>query len=383
MYSKSRNSKGSIVVEAFQGRLRLRLSRELGLRSRYLTLGMNDTPENRKRAEAKAKQIESDIRYERFDASLNKYRNQPKLTVTESIKPKAAYDLAELWEKYTQMKKGTVKASTWKNGFTVMTAHLSRCPHKKLDESQKIFDWAIANLSPDTAKRFVVQMNACCTWARRSTMIDSNPFKGMASEIKVPKSSSEENDINPFSREERDLIIQAFKQNRYYRHYAGLVEFLFLTGCRPSEAIALQWKHVSNDFRFITFEQAVTASLDGLTLSTGLKTQDKRKFNCNFQLQSMLQSIKPEEAKPDDSVFPSPEGKWIDFHNFRNRAWVRILESLSIEYRKPYQTRHTFITMCVEADVPVPQIAKWVSNSAKVVTENYLGVINRVQVPEL
>ncbi|MBD2433922.1 MULTISPECIES: hypothetical protein [Fischerella] len=41
----------------------------------------------------------------------------------------------------------------------------------------------------------------------------------------------EDSDINPFSRDERDRIIEAFKNNRYYKHYAQFIEFLFMTGC--------------------------------------------------------------------------------------------------------------------------------------------------------
>ncbi len=46
-------SKGSVGVESFQGRLRLRLLRHLyNGKQKYLTLGMTDNPENRKLAEA-------------------------------------------------------------------------------------------------------------------------------------------------------------------------------------------------------------------------------------------------------------------------------------------------------------------------------------------
>jgi integrase len=92
----------------------------------------------------------------------------------------------------------------------------------------------IANVPAGSAKRVMMHLSACCKWARKSGLIDSDPFYGMASEIKVKKVSNEEIEINPFSREERDRIIAAFKSNRYYRHYAPLAEFLFFTGCRPS-----------------------------------------------------------------------------------------------------------------------------------------------------
>lgn len=97
-----------------------------------------------------------------------------------------------------------------------------------------------------------------------------------------------EDDINPFSAGERDLIIETFGKNRYYKYYTSLVEFLFMTGARPSKALALQWKHISNDFRTISFEQAVTVSEGGLTIKQGLKTQEKRRFPCNPKVQATL-----------------------------------------------------------------------------------------------
>jgi hypothetical protein len=57
-----------VGLEAFQGRLRLRLPRQLfGGKQKYLTLGLPDTDVNRNMAEAKAMLIESDIALERFD----------------------------------------------------------------------------------------------------------------------------------------------------------------------------------------------------------------------------------------------------------------------------------------------------------------------------
>ena len=64
--------------------------------------------------------------------------------------------------------------------------------------------------------------------------------------IKLPKGAYEEQDINPFTKEERDLIINTFAGDRYYSHYTSYIRFLFFTGCRPSEAIALKWKHITN-----------------------------------------------------------------------------------------------------------------------------------------
>jgi integrase len=181
---------------------------------------------------------------------------------------------ADLWDSYTEYKRSSLSPSTlakdYKKIYRCINVHL---PVKTLDKAVAIRDWLIANRSPLSGKKILTQFSACCNWAVKSQLIEDNPFADMASDIKVPKGDYEEADINPFSVEERDRIIQAFKDNRYYKHYAPFIEFLFITGCRPSEAVGLQWKHINNDFTQIRFEQAVVISESGLTCKPGLKTQ--------------------------------------------------------------------------------------------------------------
>jgi len=182
-------------------------------------------------------------------------------------KPHIPVSLDDIWQQFCKVKKSTVAPSSWKNGYLVMSRHLARCPiPKTLDNADAIYDWAVANLTSDTAKRPIVFLTSCCDWAKRYKLIESNPFESMDS-IKVVKQVNEDRDVNPFSKEERDTIIKAFSQNRYYKYYAPFVKFLFYTGCRPSEAIALQWKHIGKSK--ILFEQSVVDSVNGSILKKG------------------------------------------------------------------------------------------------------------------
>ena len=57
-----RQTKGTVGIESVKSVLRLRLPRQVfGGKQKYLSLGLSDTPENRKAAELKARQIELDI----------------------------------------------------------------------------------------------------------------------------------------------------------------------------------------------------------------------------------------------------------------------------------------------------------------------------------
>jgi len=63
----------------------------------------------------------------------------------------------------------------------------------------------------------------------KSGLITETPFLDMASEIKLPKNQrGEDNEISPFNREERDLIIEAFAKHPHYRYTQPMSSFAFL-----------------------------------------------------------------------------------------------------------------------------------------------------------
>ena len=113
----------------------------------------------------------------------------------------------------------------------------------------------------------MVQLNACLKWAIESKRVKltRSPFDGMAGKAKklIKKSEDEETDINPFTSTERDAIIEAFRTHPHYSHYYPYVYFCFYVGCQPSEAIALTWNEISEDFSQITFNSVIVAGEKG------------------------------------------------------------------------------------------------------------------------
>ncbi|WP_392479326.1 Arm DNA-binding domain-containing protein [Nostoc sp. C110] len=383
MFSKTptgRASKGSVSIINSHERLQLRFRYQS--KRYYISTGLADTPANRKLAELKASEIEKDILCERLDLTLEKYQPQSVLSTITPITPirKSQPQLDELWNKYREFKKPQVSPSTYAKDFSKHRNHIAKLPTRSLDEASAIRDHLLSNLTPDAAKRCLTQLKACCNWAMEEGLIDTNPFAAM--KIKVPKGTLEEQDINPFSKEERNLIIRTFASDRHYRHYTNYVRFLFFTGCRPSEAVGLKWKHVTNSV--IQFRETVVVSENGLVMKEGLKTQIKRDFPINSEVQAILDEMKSEEDSFESLVFTSPKGKFIDHHNFANRAWKSIIGKCNIPYRKSYQTRHTFISLCVEAHINSTAIGRWTGTSAKMI-DNHYGATNftNLRPPEL
>ena len=405
MYSRTNSGKsfkGSVGVEAFQGRLRLRLPRQLFEgKQKYLTLGLPDTDINRKMAGAKAKLIESDIALERFDYTLAKYgKQQPNLTVVEAIKPKPAFDLAELWERCSEVQSKKVSETTLKLNYARAASHIKKLPTRSLEDEIAIRDHLLENNSVYTANRIWVQLNACCKWAKRSKLITENPFADMRDDFKLNVSDSDQlKDIDNFSKEEMETVIAAFENHPRHNHYAPFVKFLFWTGARTSEAVGLKWKHISPDFKTITFSEAVVnVSSKGIRKCT--KTKKSRKFPLFSlpKLVELLQTIKPENCDPESPVFPSVTGKLINAHTFNASVWKGckshgkqidgIVTKLAKEgridhYRPQYQTRHTFITLQIAAGKSCTTVARWVGNHANVIEKHYMGDLSHVGAAEI
>lgn len=368
-----RKAKGTVGVESNRGSLRLRLPRHIFRgQQKYIYLGLSDTKKNRKLAEAKAQLIQSDIFFERFDPTLERYK-PPSFSPPDPKAEKTKVILHTVWEQYTEFKSKTLSPSSLKD-FKKFGNHIKRLPTQSPDEAKKIANHLLDTLSLDAAKRVLTQLSACCAWAVDRDLLNENPFSGMTKRLRVKKRQS----INPFTAKERDAIIQAFEASPQHRHYAPFVKFLFLTGCRTSEAVGLQWQHIDLSMTYVTFQEVV---VDGQR-HTSTKTNKVRKFPINQSLKDLLLEVKPEAPYPLAPVFSDSMGNLVRPNNFLRRHWQPVVNLLSIPYRPQYNTRHTFITLCLEAKVPVAQIAAWVGNSPRVIWEHYAGLI-QCEVPEL
>jgi integrase len=78
-----RNPKGAVPIIESHGRLQLRF--RFGAKRHYISLGFPDTPNNRKLAESRARQIELDILSNNFDTSLAKYKPQSALSPSDAL----------------------------------------------------------------------------------------------------------------------------------------------------------------------------------------------------------------------------------------------------------------------------------------------------------
>ncbi|WP_414567703.1 site-specific integrase [Nostoc sp. CCY 9925] len=390
--------KGNVGVEEYRGKLRLRLPRTVvdGGKQVYLSTGLDANEINRRRVDSIANWIEEDILTGNLDPTLDRYREklgaykQPQLTIVKPNTPES--DVLQLWVKYCEYMKPQLAPTTYRRDYArKYHNHIQSLPVKDLSQAITIRDYLLTQLTPNAAKRVLTYLAACCKWAKASGLIADNPFTGMSEDIKLPKHDSDA--IDPFSRDEMNIIIKAFEDTK--PHYAPFVKFLFWTGCRTGEAIALQWKHINPDCTQITFTESYDSQLN---IRKGTKTGKTRKFPCNNQVRELLLSIRPDTPSPDQTVFTSPTGGIINNNKFSTQIWKGgrmgkkfykgviqiLLEQGKIDrYRCPYNTRHTFITLMLEQGLTVTTVAKLVGNSPEIILKHYAGNTVPLTLPEI
>jgi integrase len=392
MYSENSSgkaSKGSVCLKISNNRIQLVFT--VAGKRHYLSTGLADTPANRKVAARKAALIEDDIFKEKFDPTLQKYKPQsvqtnvtPIFTPTDE-QPKTL--LLDLWTRYTEFQRQHLEETTILRDYGKIEKRIQKFPKQFLEDAIDVQTYLLKNYSTEITKRTLKHLSACCNWAIRKGLITENPFKELAREIKTKKTSRVSR--KPFSRSCVAAIISAFEHNTYsskyssvpHSYYAPYVKFLFHTGCRPEEAIALKWRHIEKER--VYFCEAVATDV---RLRKTTKTDKPRYFPINAELQTILETIKPENCTPDSLVFPSKNGKELDTHNFLNRVWKPIVKQLVKEgkvreYLPQYNCRHTFITLCLEDGIPSRRVADWCGTSVQVIEEHYAGAIANIQVP--
>lgn len=349
--------KNKVSITTDKGMLRLRLPKYLFGEPTFIYLGLGDTPRNRIVAEGKAKLIEYDLVFEKFDFTLKKYQPPAKQGLKTDL------NLKQIITEYIELKRLTVSKSN--RNYSTLQNWLNKIDENTLNQVDLLTKFLLENTTQEQARRVLQRINAAIEWGISLGKLNSNPLQGIE---KIKAISNPR--IDPFTTKERDIIIRAFEDN----HFHSLVQFLFFTGVRPSEAAGLNWEKINYDYTSIFINQ--------VWVEGELKPYTKNHKIRNFPINSQLKEILFFTPKNQDYIFTSIEGQRLDIHNFTTRDWKEIMLTLPIRYRPPYCCRHTFITLCLRKQIPISQVAYWVGNSPSIILKHYAGIIP-VDVPDL
>lgn len=251
----------------------------------------------------------------------------------------------ELYEK--QVANGKMSPATYRGYAKSLTGERMRHWH----------GWKLHEVTPSALREWVSEMDCTSKAIRnmliplRSVMEDAlndgliefNPFDRIAL-VKLIRQTSKASDyvIQPFAQAEREAILQACRADE-----RPMFQFWFNTGLRPGELQALEWRHIDWDKATARIEQnQVVGVLKAPKTAAGIRTLD-----LNPEAMEALRAQKPISQLRGQRIWLNPRTlePWTTDAQVRKTAWLPIMSRSGIEYRNPYQIRHTYASTLLTA----------------------------------
>jgi integrase len=364
--TKKRTPAGECSIVTRSGRLRLRISRSASPtgRQQEIGLGMADSPAARTVAAQILAQVQLDIYNRRLDPTLETYRRN------QQVQRETVYGL---WVRYIDYKSASIKASTLDYYRRIIGDKLRESP-QTISKALVLRDWLLGKTTQSFAARVLSSFSAAVDWGMKHGLVDlvKNPYQGMAKDLRP---DTQPPGADAFSQDEKTAILNAFLKSPDYSYYYSFVYFLFLTGCRPSEAIGLRWGDISSNLETIEFSGSIVQVNSVAVRMEKSKTNRVRSFPINQELRDLLANCLPHHPANDELVFPALNGEDpIDYINFCHRAWAKVVTPIIGRKTTPYNCRDTFITEQVAAGIPTSVIARWVDNSPTMIDRKYFDI---------
>jgi len=364
------------------GSIRIRFSLN-GVRYNINSKGNYLNPIDVAKARVICSRIELDILSKTFDATLVSYA----LDYPHAVRPTQTIalpipiipvpeqrikceNLLELWDLWVE---GLDISDNLKlNHYKPCRSMISKVkPIPSLNCSEWLFKLS-GKYAASTYNERLGLIRSCLNWGLGERLVPGNSY------LRLKNKKKERTQIKPFTINEMKRIIEKFGE--FYPAYKPYVTFLFLTGCRISEGIAIQWKRID----FVRGEITIADSITRLALGhkrKSTKSGSVTVLKMNEGLRLVLGELK--RGSPEDLVFKSPKNKTIDTFQFRH-AWIRVLKDLAIEYRKPYTTRHTLASHAIDQGLSLVEVAYILGHTdTSMVSKVYGHMINKPDLPDL
>ncbi len=243
----------------------------------------------------------------------------------------------------------TLSASTFRDYESAINFHLTPAfGDKQLSEitTVEIRNW-IANLdiSSKRINNVLTPLRKIFADAYYAELLDSNPLD----RIKHLPHRSQAPD--PFTLDEIDRIL-----NHCSPLVRELFQFAFWSGLRTSELIALEWRDVD-----LPKKQVYVCKAEVRGQIKSPKTYSgKRTIILLPPALAALNSVLASNPKPGARVFMNPktEAPWQSDGQIRKTAWAPALNAAGIDYRRPYQTRHTYASQLLSLGFPPMWVAQ-------------------------
>jgi len=352
------------------GRLAFRLywtDPKMGRLESWEGTGLKDNAKNRKRVEARAVLITEEMENEKFDY-LKRFPDGNKAHLFKPNAPHAEtvgqYFLGWIERKKPPFVRPALERDYRQQYATYIKGQFEHTKLADVDlprlENFRIYLGKERRLSLKSCRNI---MDGTFRAMMRDARIDGLIEKDAFAKLKWPRISQPKPD--PFTDEERDIILAYFhEKNRFYHPF---VFTQFWTGMRPSEAIALRWSDVDLKAARASITKSRYYGAENATKTSG----SERDVVLLPMVVELLKATKPLHATESDYVFKNHEGSPINEDKWRKKHWYRALRALGTKPRKFYATKHTYISVALSAGCNLKWLAEQCGTSVAMIEKHY------------
>jgi integrase len=173
----------------------------------------------------------------------------------------------------------------------------------------------------------------------------------------------------------------AAKRRKHGARDATLIGLLAYAGLRPQEAQALRWGDVRE--RTLLIEKAA----DGQGSVKSTKTGQARTVRLLAPLSRDLAELRLLRGRPDDDALLFPNGTggvWNDpaWQTWHRDAWQPACRAVGLEGARPYDLRHSFVSLLIHEGRSVVEVARQAGHSPTMTLDVYAHVFDEFDISE-
>jgi integrase len=363
--SITKKSKGKASISCNNGYLRISLPRKLfDGKQKYISLNLQDTPDNRAKPQLRLKLIQRDIEYEEFDFTLLKYSsNASKVLAKEEITIEDMLNNFE--EKYFfTRKRNRQSLNTCKNLIQILKRNL--ISSLKVPLNEEIITEAIKASEAGSAKRLETLRGLSMLCKLFEFQYN---FQGLAKGYKTKSKDLPEDEAIKcaFKLIQENPYFNCSKHEERAKSWGWILMVLATYGLRPHEIFAIDY---SKSFKSPLYELVLDEHI-----TDGIKTGSRLVFPVpiNWVTEYELFDVKNEVLT-----------------NFINKNLSITVFSLQLNRRlknkkklikeqdlqecldfAPYDLRHRYAIRGHELGYPVEAMARWMGHSVQMHTQTY------------
>lgn len=279
--------------------------------------------------------------------------------------------IAEAWAQFTDERSVALSPSTIDTDYKIVQKWLDRCPVQEPERGREVMTWVLKQEPKHSAIKVARFVKTFYGWATSQgvELVATNPVES----FKFPK-EAQATEVVVISKAELPIVLEALRPRPKTRaKWHELAQFMLQTGMRTGEARAVRLQDIKDDRVLVHCNYTVRHGLKNST-----KTNKQRIVPLNSIALEVLARSKPDS---DGYVFPWNRVAFMSYFAARMDELVQ-QGKIGSRYR-PYDLRHTCISLWLEAGIPVAQAAAWAGNSAEVIWSHYCNVTDTYAMPVL